>query len=356
MKKLKTFNEFLNESNGNGKGDCYVAAAKLVQSADDDFVLVHGMVDGQGALKGLRYGHAWVEYKGRKVLDHSNGNKIEMPKDVYYSIGNIKEEDNKYYKPMESIKWMLKTKNWGPWEMSGDTVTLQESIPDQMDEIGKKREPISRTDLKKISKEFDESYSINEVGEGTSKPFEYKMQKGGREIKMETNIEELFSYADAMFSIRSNRTRLNNNAPLFWKVSGDKGYYTIIMNPTFKRPISSKESDNEPKYHMQYDITFDAAGGEAESLTNFNEQYRLLATIIKIMIEFNNEASKYFKVDEILISPKLENYETDLGITPDNSKRGKFYLAYVKKNLKRLEGKWSARIDSDGHIILKVGT
>jgi hypothetical protein len=127
-------------------GDCYVAAARLASSfyGDDKgkVKLVHGMVNGQGTLEGKRYGHAWVEY-GNKVLDHSNGRKLEIPKSTYYAIGKVDPSQNKYYTPEETMKWMMKAKHYGPWEITGDTV-MAEDIPDDKREIGKKKVPIPR--------------------------------------------------------------------------------------------------------------------------------------------------------------------------------------------------------------------
>ena len=143
MIKLK---DILTESTG----DCYQAAGNLAIRfiGDSKAKLVHGMVNGQGALEGIRFGHSWVEY-GNKVLDHSNGKKKEMPKSVYYKLGKIKPEQNKYYTSEEAIKWMMKSKHWGPWQMSGDTV-MAEEIPDDKREIGRKRIPISKKILMQL--------------------------------------------------------------------------------------------------------------------------------------------------------------------------------------------------------------
>lgn len=144
MIKLK---DILNEGTG---GDCYPVAGRLAIDfiGDNKAKLVHGMVNGQGSLEGIRFGHAWVEY-GNKVLDNSNGKKREMPKSVYYKLGKIKPSQNKYYTSEEAIKWMMKVKHWGPWEISGDTV-MAEEIPDDRREIGRKRIPISKKILRKL--------------------------------------------------------------------------------------------------------------------------------------------------------------------------------------------------------------
>ena len=42
-----------------GLGDCYQAGGRLIMNffGDKEHRLVHGMVNGQGALEGMRYGH-----------------------------------------------------------------------------------------------------------------------------------------------------------------------------------------------------------------------------------------------------------------------------------------------------------
>ena len=135
-------------------GDCYQAGGRLIMEffGDKDHKLVHGMVNGQGALEGKRYGHCWVESRNT-VLDHSNGRKLEVPKQVYYALGRVNPKQNKYYTPEEAAKMMVKKKHWGPWEISGDTV-MAEEIPDELSDIGKQDKKISLADLNRISKKL----------------------------------------------------------------------------------------------------------------------------------------------------------------------------------------------------------
>lgn len=133
-------------------GDCYQAGANLISGLgkpvgiSDDAKLVHGMVAGQGQLDGVRFGHCWVE-DGDTVYDHSNGRKLDIPKPVYYAIGQIDPKECYYYTKQEAVKFMVDTGHYGPWEMTGATV-MAEEMPDSKPEIGKRKQRINPSDLK----------------------------------------------------------------------------------------------------------------------------------------------------------------------------------------------------------------
>ena len=133
-----------------GLGDCYPAGGRLIMSffGDKEHKLVHGMVNGQGALEGMRYGHCWVESRDT-VLDHSNGRKLEIPTQVYYALGRVNPKECKYYTAEEAAKFMVDEGHWGPWEMTGDTV-MAEEIPDRKPEVGKQDIKINPNELDNI--------------------------------------------------------------------------------------------------------------------------------------------------------------------------------------------------------------
>jgi len=136
------------------KGDCYVAAGDIVLNyllsqrgfgayrSEFEFqgtpYLVHAEVAGQGHLEGVRYGHAWIE-DDNFVYDYSNGRKIVFPKQLYYSIGDV-DEDNpmKYQKYTfeEAKDRMMKTGNYGCWDIDvefadGGFVIDEEEVVDE---------------------------------------------------------------------------------------------------------------------------------------------------------------------------------------------------------------------------------
>ena len=88
-----------------------------MMSAPDEkkWKLCHGV----GILQtdGKPFGHAWVEY-GNKCIDKSNGKSIELPKKIYYALGNIPVKGHKIYKysPEQAGLKMVRNKHWGPWD------------------------------------------------------------------------------------------------------------------------------------------------------------------------------------------------------------------------------------------------
>ncbi len=118
----------------NKGGNCYEMAGKIAmgiwsvemfadkETSYPDFIgtpyVVHAEVSGQGAISGLRYGHAWVE-DDMFIYDYSNGRKIIFPKELYYAIGNVITKKPKYFKYTfdEARKKMLESGHYGSWEL-----------------------------------------------------------------------------------------------------------------------------------------------------------------------------------------------------------------------------------------------
>lgn len=107
------------------KGDCYVVAGQVamgITPKEIDFVgtpyVVHGEVTGQGAIEGLKYGHAWIE-DDVNVYDWSNGRELDFPKEIYYLLGGIEDKKGKLFKYTfdEARRKMLDTGHYGSWDL-----------------------------------------------------------------------------------------------------------------------------------------------------------------------------------------------------------------------------------------------
>lgn len=112
----------------NKHGDCYVAAGRIAMRNNNDIdfhgtpYLVHAQVEGQGAIKGLKYGHAWIE-DDYFVYDYSNNRNLVIPKELYYSIGNVTTKAPYYYKYnfKDAVKKMTETGHYGSWDLETES-------------------------------------------------------------------------------------------------------------------------------------------------------------------------------------------------------------------------------------------
>ena len=102
----------------NKHGNCFQAAYDYL-IRHPDTILVHGVVTGQGAIKGVQYTHAWIE-DGDTVIDKTIPEEFsELPKMVYYSLGNIKITRRYTYK--EALQQVVETEHYGPWDKVFDS-------------------------------------------------------------------------------------------------------------------------------------------------------------------------------------------------------------------------------------------
>ena len=100
-------------------GDCYCSAGRYMMSNginNPHLFLVHGEVTGQGKIKGIRYGHAWLE-DGDSCIDVSQGKHLVLPKPFYYALGGINEDKIYKYNYEEMIEKTAETGRWGPWDL-----------------------------------------------------------------------------------------------------------------------------------------------------------------------------------------------------------------------------------------------
>lgn len=100
----------------NKHGDCFVVALHKFLENPKKYVLVHGVVTGQGPLDGIEYCHAWViDDRTDTVIDMTlPKNMQKLPVDLYYNIGQI--SITREYNAAEVNKMIDKYGTYGPWD------------------------------------------------------------------------------------------------------------------------------------------------------------------------------------------------------------------------------------------------
>lgn len=99
-------------------GNCYKAAATLlIDNRDLSFLLCHGDAIGTGPIKGIKFGHAWVETPdGNLVFDFANGKQAIVPAAIYYKVGQITNVHR--YTIKQAAKLIVEHAHYGPWHES----------------------------------------------------------------------------------------------------------------------------------------------------------------------------------------------------------------------------------------------
>jgi len=254
---MKSFNEHIAEATKRknykkGTGDCMVAAANLLmmtaqfgkaatgtnlESKDakaGKIVMVHALVYGQGPVKGQRFAHAWVE-DAETVYDHSNGKRIEIPKSVYYAIGNIKtNEVGTYFRyTFEQMrKKMLSAGHYGPWDLDE---TLEENSISDSRQIGRKKVRIPQAILARLKGGISEAIITGRPTTGAG------VRTGGgvrslapaqaQEHNFVTwnDLKRLESMLDALFAQAGLDIAFTKH---FWeRINGSRGYGGTVSIP-----------------------------------------------------------------------------------------------------------------------------
>ena len=182
-----------------------------------------------------------------------------------------------------------------------------------------------------------------EIGDASAKPFKVK----GPSPKQVVND---------MLKMNGDRTHddgwLPEDQKAIWEFDGDKGQsYTIEIAWNTKRKIGrpmrfikNKKAYKRWEFSMNIgfyakvepytgtDFRIDLSDIEKERTTNLGEQYRILATVVDTAIPVINEAVKEYSINTIYIIPKADKGEPE---SMDN-RRGRLYLAYIKKQIKKI--------------------
>lgn len=101
------------------RGNCYQGAALIADYLvgaglpEEKIRIAHGMVSGQGRLRGIRFDHAWVEIAERWVMDGETWGTLHRAR--YYDLGSIRHEDVSRYTIAEAGHQMVSTEHYGPW-------------------------------------------------------------------------------------------------------------------------------------------------------------------------------------------------------------------------------------------------
>ena len=186
---------------------------------------------------------------------------------------------------------------------------------------------------------------LNEIGDASAKPFKWSVNRSIDLTSKQfiTRIDKQTKPRDWLGPIKFGYTAHSNKAQYDITMEAMGRKRMVLMLPGKPKP-----KQTGPMYEMEVWISFMV--DESDEDTNMNEQYSVIATVIQCVEDFIEKASKHFLIKEITINPKSDN-SSDAQL---DSRRGRLYMAYVKRNISKLPGKWTAYANEDG-IQIKNG-
>jgi len=167
---------------------------------------------------------------------------------------------------------------------------------------------------------------LYEIGEASAKPFAFKKTSG-----------------DSAEEYKGNDS---NNVVYEFTTDKQTKYLVSIDQSPMRTP---RTISSEVDFGAQT-----AGGGFSLDDTNMGEQYRVMSTIKDIVFDFIEEWQEHWYIHNLEVAPIKStdggDDDTD-SIDGVDSRRGKLYLAYIKKNLPKLSKPYGVRVFNDYFLI-----
>lgn len=173
---------------------------------------------------------------------------------------------------------------------------------------------------------------LKEIGDASAKPF--PMRLASPMAWARDRVQKMKAYAEGT----SDGAVAQGN--FTYRVDAGERTYDIRIYCNTILQSKRMEHPQYPKVYSEIDVGFSVTGAEEDNLTNFNEHFRLLATVIKAVVHFCNKMEGIAPVYIISMRPKSDEGTRGRKFAT-KSKRGRFYASYInKETMKNLLGTW----------------
>lgn len=188
---------------------------------------------------------------------------------------------------------------------------------------------------------FEEWQAVNEIGDASAKSFNWK-EDDNTSRKMQKLAEKVLKMDNGEYETDRFLYKFENDNGQKYTVFFD-GWFQKV-DPGFSFDIPNKKKSNLKEYDSSFSLAFDTEEGylsfdpaRKDQDTNRGETFRIMSTVTEIAFDFLEKAERSgYPVKTLIFTGKGDDGGED-GI--DNTKRGRMYLMYVKKQLKNLKTK-----------------
>lgn len=189
----------------------------------------------------------------------------------------------------------------------------------------------------KFVKLFEEL--INEIGDASHKPYKWKLAP---------EYSNVYYNSPEDFMKAFKKDNDNDYGYTMYQFTTDKGTnYEVELNyETYQERF-----EDAPQLNVQINfyVTKGDNRGLDQQMTNNHEIFPVMSTVIDVVVSWVNQWDKVFYMRRIDVEPKKEDDDLDYG-DPVDSRRGKLYLHFIKKQIKRLKnkkGKYTVKVHND---------
>jgi len=183
--------------------------------------------------------------------------------------------------------------------------------------------------------------SLNEIGDASAKTLKYSdsyIDKAVKTLAMKVSSQE------------EDTSEYYDLPPIF--MDSEKAQYFVKVGATVEVPLHIAAFQKKlPRIELRID--FGIVGDDKDSESNLGEQYRVMATLSEISIKLINKINNFKDSSLVMVKFYAKDDEENKYANP-NSRRGKLYQAFIKKQLSKLEGNWEMSVWSEAIVIYKA--
>jgi len=170
---------------------------------------------------------------------------------------------------------------------------------------------------------------LNEVGEASATVYPFTSDKPLKQV-----IDDATAWRKTGSSERYYTEEFK------YRFKTDKANYIVTFHidmekMTYVNFPGTPNWEPGPPFDTVVQVGFTSEGNLEDEITNLNEQFSVLSTVTAVVLDFVEEFNREGgNVKKVQIAPKDDSDK----VTKIDSKRGKFYYAYIKKNLSKIPG------------------
>ena len=186
--------------------------------------------------------------------------------------------------------------------------------------------------------------TLDEIGDASAKPFKWTQSQ---------NItQEVKSFIQRLIP----GTSANLNFAYYFENDQGVEYIVLLKGQLQNKLMNPFDSRPGIDYDSYYILSYNTVKNfqkNVETETNLGDVYRIMSTVTSIVVDFLEQVKKSgYPVKTLAISAKDDS---ESGVSSMESRRGRLYANYIKKQLVQLGGDYRVQAANDRVELIWIG-